>query len=165
VLKGNRRFGRTYHFHRQDFNLFFYGAGVEPSPLSLRPFICQFYQPWMINSGDRGAVSGMSSRGNRSTRRKPAPVPLCPQIPHDLTWARTWAAAVVSRRTNRLSHGTAYLGRRMTQVKLFIPLTDAETRRPVGFYYVEDPTFSRSLQFNFLFVPPPRFNFLRLCTP
>jgi hypothetical protein len=25
-------------------------------------------------------------RGNRSTRRKPAPVPLCPpQIPHDLT--------------------------------------------------------------------------------
>jgi hypothetical protein len=26
----------------------------------------------------------MSSRGNRSTRRKPAPVPICPsQIPHD----------------------------------------------------------------------------------
>jgi hypothetical protein len=29
-------------------------------------------------------------RGNRSTRGKPAPVPLCPpQIPHDLTWDRT----------------------------------------------------------------------------
>jgi hypothetical protein len=38
-------------------------------------------------------------RGNRSTRRKPAPMPLCaPQIPHDLTWARTRAAAVGSRR-------------------------------------------------------------------
>jgi hypothetical protein len=31
--------------------------------------------------------------------KKPVPVPLClPQIPHDLTWARTWAAAVGSRR-------------------------------------------------------------------
>jgi hypothetical protein len=38
-------------------------------------------------------------RGNRSTRRKPAPVPLCPpQIPHDLTWDRTQAAAVGSQR-------------------------------------------------------------------
>jgi hypothetical protein len=27
-----------------------------------------------------------TGRGNRSTRRKPAPVPLCPpKIPHDLT--------------------------------------------------------------------------------
>jgi hypothetical protein len=35
-------------------------------------------------------------RGNRSARRKPAPVPLCkPQIPHDLTWA---------------SYGTAFEG-------------------------------------------------------
>jgi hypothetical protein len=41
----------------------------------------------------------MISRGNRSTRRKPAQVPLCPaQIQHDLTWARTRAAAVGSRR-------------------------------------------------------------------
>jgi hypothetical protein len=38
-------------------------------------------------------------RGNRSTRRKTAPVPLCPpQIPHDLTLARTRAATVGSRR-------------------------------------------------------------------
>jgi hypothetical protein len=37
---------------------------------------------------DYGAVGGMRiGRGNRSTRRKPAPVPLCPsQFPHDLTW-------------------------------------------------------------------------------
>jgi hypothetical protein len=38
------------------------------------------------------------ARGNQSTRRKPAPVPLCPpQIPHDLTWAWTRAATVGSR--------------------------------------------------------------------
>jgi hypothetical protein len=34
-------------------------------------------------------------QGKLSTRKKPAPVPLCPpQIPHYLTWARTRAAAV-----------------------------------------------------------------------
>jgi hypothetical protein len=56
------------------------------------------YQPRMID-GDYGAVGGMRiGRGNRSTRRKPAPVPLCPpQIPHDLTWDRTRAAAVGSQ--------------------------------------------------------------------
>jgi hypothetical protein len=33
-------------------------------------------------------------RRNRNTRMKPVPVPLCPpQIPHDLTWARTRATA------------------------------------------------------------------------
>jgi hypothetical protein len=38
-------------------------------------------------------------RGNRNTRRKLTPVPLCPpQIPHDRTRARTRAAAVGSRR-------------------------------------------------------------------
>jgi hypothetical protein len=47
-----------------------------------------------------GAVGGMRiSKGKRSTRTKPAPVPLCPpQIPHDLTWARTRAAEVGSGR-------------------------------------------------------------------
>jgi hypothetical protein len=49
---------------------------------------------------DYGAIGGMRiARGNRSTRRKPAPVPLCPPpIPHDLTWDRTRAAAVGSQR-------------------------------------------------------------------
>jgi hypothetical protein len=58
------------------------------------------YQPRMIDDYDYGAVGGMRiDRGNRSTRRKPAPVPLCPpQIPHDLTWDRTRAAAVRSQR-------------------------------------------------------------------
>jgi hypothetical protein len=39
----------------------------------------------MIGDGDCGEIGGMKiGRGNRSTRRKPAPAPLCPsQIPHD----------------------------------------------------------------------------------
>jgi hypothetical protein len=47
------------------------------------------YQPQTID--DCGAIGGMKiGRGNRSIRRTPAPVPLCPQqITHDLTWART----------------------------------------------------------------------------
>jgi hypothetical protein len=41
------------------------------------------------------AVSGVIGRGNRCTRRKPAPVPCYPsRITHDLTWARTRTAAV-----------------------------------------------------------------------
>jgi hypothetical protein len=45
------------------------------------------------------AVDGMIGRGNRCTRRNPGPVPRRPpQIPHDLTLARTRAAAVGSRR-------------------------------------------------------------------
>jgi hypothetical protein len=47
-----------------------------------------------------GAFGAMRiGRGNLSTWKKPAPVSLCPpQIPHDLTWARTRASAVGSRR-------------------------------------------------------------------
>jgi hypothetical protein len=48
----------------------------------------------------REAVIGMRiGMGNGSTRRKPAPVPHSPlQISHDLSWARTRAAAVGNRR-------------------------------------------------------------------
>jgi hypothetical protein len=59
------------------------------------PLIGLLYQPGMIDGDDEcEAFSGMRiSKGNRSTRRKPTSVPLCsPQIPHDLTWARTRAA-------------------------------------------------------------------------
>jgi hypothetical protein len=49
---------------------------------------------------DCGAISGMrNGRGNRITRRKPTPVPLRPpQIPQDLTRARTRAATMGIRR-------------------------------------------------------------------
>jgi hypothetical protein len=51
----------------------------------LRPISGLLYQPRMIGEGDCGEIGGMkTSRGNRSTRRKPAPGPLYPpQIPHD----------------------------------------------------------------------------------
>jgi hypothetical protein len=47
---------------------------------------------------DNGEIGGlMTGRVNRSTRRNPAPVPLCPpQIPYAAR-TRTWGAAVGSR--------------------------------------------------------------------
>jgi hypothetical protein len=67
------------------------GVGLSPLGSDL------LYQPQMIDDGDCGTIGGMKiGRGNRSTRRKPAP--LCPpQIPHDQTRARTRAAAVGSQ--------------------------------------------------------------------
>jgi hypothetical protein len=75
-------------------------GGVRLSPLGTSTTVGLLYQPRMIDDDDYGAVGGMRiGRGNRSTRRKPAPVPLCPpQIPHDLTWDRARAAAVGSQR-------------------------------------------------------------------
>jgi hypothetical protein len=51
------------------------------------------------------AVVGMRiGRGNGNTLRKPAPVPLFPpQIPRDVTRARTLAAAVESQRKTALA--------------------------------------------------------------
>jgi hypothetical protein len=62
-----------------------------------QPLTGVLYQPRMIDE-ECGAVGGMRiGRGNRSTRTKPAPLPLCPpQILHDLAWARTQAVAVGS---------------------------------------------------------------------
>jgi hypothetical protein len=58
------------------------------------------YQPQMIGDGDCGEMGGMKiDRGNRSTRRKPAPAPLClPKIPHHYTRVGPRAAAVASQR-------------------------------------------------------------------
>jgi hypothetical protein len=49
---------------------------------------------------DNGEFGGMKiGKGNRSTRRKPAPATLCPpQIPLDQTQARTQVTAVGSQR-------------------------------------------------------------------
>jgi hypothetical protein len=47
---------------------------------------------------DDAEIGGMIGRGNRSTRTKPAPVPLCPpQTPHAAR-TRTRAAAVGNQR-------------------------------------------------------------------
>jgi hypothetical protein len=73
---------------------------VRLSPLGTQATSGLLYQPQMIDYGDCGAIHGMKfGRRNRSTRRKSAPMPLCPpQIPHDQTRARTWSAAVGSHR-------------------------------------------------------------------
>jgi hypothetical protein len=78
---------------------FFFISGVGQSPLGTAVTSGLLYKPQMIDKGDYGAIGGMKiGRGNRSTWRKPAPAPLCPpQIPHDQTRARTWAAAVGSQ--------------------------------------------------------------------
>jgi hypothetical protein len=59
---------------------------------------------------DNGEIGGMIGRGNRSTRRKPAPVPLCsPQTPYAAR-TRTRAAAVGTQRlTAELRHGPGML--------------------------------------------------------
>jgi hypothetical protein len=75
-------------------------SGVRLIPLGTAATVGLLYQPQMIDDDDCGAIGGMKiDRGNRSTRRKSAPAPLCPpQIPHVLTRARSRAAAVGSRR-------------------------------------------------------------------
>jgi hypothetical protein len=47
------------------------------SPLGTSATVGLLYQPRMIDDDGYGAVGGMRiGRGNRSTRRKPTPVPL-----------------------------------------------------------------------------------------
>jgi hypothetical protein len=56
--------------------------------IDITPLFSQLYRCQVIYCDDEcTAVGGMRiGRGNRSTLRKPAPVPLCPpQIPEDLT--------------------------------------------------------------------------------
>jgi hypothetical protein len=67
--------------------------------LALQPLFGLLYQSLMIND-DCGAIGGMwIKRVNRSIRRKPATMPLCPpQNPHELTRVRTRIAEVGSRR-------------------------------------------------------------------
>jgi hypothetical protein len=74
-------------------------SGVRLSSLHTAAATLLSDQPPMIDEGDCGATGGMKiDNGNRSTRRKPAPAPLCPpQIPYDQIRARTHAAAVGSQ--------------------------------------------------------------------
>jgi hypothetical protein len=53
-------------------------------------------------------------QGKQKYSEKPSPVPLCPpQIAHDLTWDRTWAAADVQM----LVTSYIYIGRLIEMVK------------------------------------------------
>jgi hypothetical protein len=72
------------------------GGGVQVGPLGT----AATNGPIVSAPGDYdGEISGMMiGRGNRSTRRKPAPLPLCPpQTPH-AALTRTRAAAMGSQR-------------------------------------------------------------------
>jgi hypothetical protein len=90
------RLGFSTIFTARNYLFFFSLMGWDWVHLVLRLLFCLLYQPQMADDDDCGAIGGMRiGRGNRSTRRKPAPVLLCPpQIPYDLTRARTRAAAV-----------------------------------------------------------------------
>jgi hypothetical protein len=58
---------------------------------------------------DDGEIGGMIGRGNRSTRRKPAPVPLCPPQTAHAASTRTRATAVGSQcLTAELRHGLLF---------------------------------------------------------
>jgi hypothetical protein len=65
------------------------GLSLRLSPLGTAATTGLLHQSQMIDDGDCRATGGMKiGRGNRSTWRKPAPVPLYSlQIPHDLTRA------------------------------------------------------------------------------
>jgi hypothetical protein len=74
----------------------------------------------MIDEDDCGAIGGVKiGRGNRSTRRKPAPAPLYPpQIPIDKTRARTPGRRGGKPATDRLSYGAAFKNNKLV-AKLF----------------------------------------------
>jgi hypothetical protein len=78
--------------HTVDFFLIgIVGCGVQLGPLGT----AATNRPVVPAPGyyDDGEIGGMIDRGNCSTRRKPAPMPLCPpQIPHA---ARTRTRAAV----------------------------------------------------------------------
>jgi hypothetical protein len=72
------------------------GGGVQLSPLGT----AATNRPIVPAPGDYdvGEIGGMIGRGNRSTQRKTAPVPLCPPQTPQAARTRTLAAAVGSQR-------------------------------------------------------------------
>jgi hypothetical protein len=87
-------------FAPESMNLIIIISLVRLNPLGTAATTGLLNQPQMIDDGDCRAICGMKiGRGNRSTRRKPAPAPLCPpHFLHDQTRARTRTAAVGSQR-------------------------------------------------------------------
>jgi hypothetical protein len=76
----------------------------------------------MIDDGDCGEIGGMKiGRGNQSTQRKPAPVPLCPpQIPHDQTRAQTRAATVRCQQLTASAMARPYQGPLETGINILV---------------------------------------------
>jgi hypothetical protein len=112
-----------------------------------------FYKPQMIDEGDCGAIGGIKiGRGNRSTRRKPAPTPLCPpQIPHDQNRARTRAAAVGSQRlTLELILQITCTGERGFKFQItFVSETEIQSIKvTLASTFVKKNEFNNSIKFN-----------------
>jgi hypothetical protein len=101
--------------------------------LVLRPLFGILHQPQITDDDVCGAIGVMRiGRGNRITRRKHTPVPLCPpQIPHDLTRARIRAAAMGSRR--------------LTAWALTRPNEQGNTKRFHESFYFRTPLYFKKL--------------------
>jgi hypothetical protein len=99
-------FLKHYYYY---YYYYYYNIGTRPSPLGTAATVGLLYQPQMTDDGDCEATGGMKTgRENRSTRTKPAPVPLCsPQIPHDLTPGSNPVHHDGKPATNRLNYSTA----------------------------------------------------------
>jgi hypothetical protein len=84
VLRSNKQYYTvTLDWNTNVFLIGIGGSGVQLGPLGTaatnRPIV-----PGPVDYDD-SECGGMIRRGNQSTRRKPAPVPLCPpRTPHDL---------------------------------------------------------------------------------
>jgi hypothetical protein len=72
------------------------GGGVQLGPLGT----AATNTPIVLALGDYddGEIGGMISRGNRSTRRKPVPMPLCPPQTPNAVRTRTRAVAMGNQR-------------------------------------------------------------------
>jgi hypothetical protein len=78
------------------FNSYIGGGGVQLGPLGTAATNTPIVPA--LGDYDDEKIGGMIDRGDRSTGRKPAPVPLCPpQTPHAVQMG-TRAAAVLSKR-------------------------------------------------------------------
>jgi hypothetical protein len=120
------------HRDRKTSDFIIFLMGWDWVHLVWRPLFGLLYQPEMIEDGDCRAIGGRRiGRGNLSTWRKPTPVPLCPpQIPHDLTWVRTPAPEMGSRRlTAWTMHG---LTSRLITVTKSAKKQDVTDQRFVG---------------------------------
>jgi hypothetical protein len=110
--------------HALIFLIVIVGGGVQSRPLGTaaanRPILPT---PGDYNDGEIGGM--MIGRGNRSTRRKPAPMPLCPPQTVHAAPMRTRAAAVGSQRV------TALATARPSKSLLYVILAHALTKRSI----------------------------------
>jgi hypothetical protein len=119
------------------------------------------YQPRLIDD-ECGTVDGIKiGRGSRCTQRKPTPMPLCPpQIPYDLTWDRTRAVSVGSRRLTAWAMARPYICVRLRlnadvipvnkrnnaqRLRVCLQLKSCRVQIPIGIINIQVEHFMSSL--------------------